>query len=733
MSKSNIKTVVVAAQEYTSRNGYAIITSEPLAFVLLQQKSIVELVESLGAKPVEICDELENVMSFRLPQSMMKRSDPEISTVVQKILERTITHEVISAGGGGDELAILLLSILSEERTDACQVLNSFGINKENVSDYIRQNSTGGKSALEEYCVNLNERAKNGQIDPVIGRDREIDEIIEVLARRKKSNVICVGDPGVGKTAIAEGLAKSIVDKTVPSEIADKKVYTMEIGTMLAGTKFRGEFEERFKNVIDEVEKDGKIILFIDEIHMIAGAGASSSGSVDASNLLKPALASGRVKVIGATTYDEYAQHLEKDRALMRRFHKLDIKEPSVEDTKKILYGLEKYYVEFHGVRYENGLIDKAVDLAERYIKQRQNPDKSIDLIDAAGARAKIDGKHMVTMDRLYREVAKHANVSIEMISSEENRVVKNLEAELRLAVFGQDGAITTLVDSITIAKSGLRDGNKPIGNFLFVGPTGTGKTHISKTLADAMGTKLVRFDMSEYMESHSVSKLIGAPPGYVGHGEGKMGDGQLISEVSNNPDCVLLFDEIEKASPAITQVLLQVMDDGRLTSSKGKVVDFSNVTIIMTSNLGAADAEKSTIGFGGEQYNDSAIMKAVETHFPPEFRNRLDAIIKFNQLQVSDMARIVNQEMTKLNKQVASRDVSVVITDSAVKWLATNGYNPAMGARPLSRLFQEVVKKPLSKELLYGDLIGGGIARITVNGGNLVVSVDKTEDIIPA
>lgn len=733
MSKSNIKTVVVAAQEYTSRNGYTIITSEPLAFVLLQQKSIVELVESLGAKPVEICDELENVMSFRLPQSMMKRSEPEMSTVVQKILERTITHEVISAGGGGDELAILLLSILSEERTDACQVLNSFGINKENVSDYIRQNSTGGKSALEEYCVNLNERAKNGQIDPVIGRDREIDEIIEVLARRKKSNVICVGDPGVGKTAIAEGLAKSIVDKTVPSEIADKKVYTMEIGTMLAGTKFRGEFEERFKNVIDEVEKDGKIILFIDEIHMIAGAGASSSGSVDASNLLKPALASGRVKVIGATTYDEYAQHLEKDRALMRRFHKLDIKEPSVEDTKKILYGLEKYYVEFHGVRYENGLIDKAVDLAERYIKQRQNPDKSIDLIDAAGARAKIDGKHMVTMDRLYREVAKHANVSIEMISSEENRVVKNLEAELRLAVFGQDGAITTLVDSITIAKSGLRDGNKPIGNFLFVGPTGTGKTHISKTLADAMGTKLVRFDMSEYMESHSVSKLIGAPPGYVGHGEGKMGDGQLISEVSNNPDCVLLFDEIEKASPAITQVLLQVMDDGRLTSSKGKVVDFSNVTIIMTSNLGAADAEKSTIGFGGEQYNDSAIMKAVETHFSPEFRNRLDAVIKFNQLQVSDMARIVNQEMTKLNKQVASRDVSVVITDSAVKWLATNGYNPAMGARPLSRLFQEVVKKPLSKELLYGDLIGGGIARITVKGGNLEVSVDKTEDIIPA
>lgn len=724
MSDQKIKNVMLKSQKYAVSKGYTIITTEPLSLILLQEQSIAKLISELGANPTEISNKFEEVMEFRIPRSSSV-TDPDISVTVQKILERALSHKVISTDVS-DELFVLLLSILSEEKTDSCQIFNAYGINKENVAKYLRENETAGGNPLEEFCINLNERASNGEIDTVIGRDTEIDEIIEVLARRKKSNAICVGDPGVGKTAIAEGLAKMIVDKKVPDAIAKKKVYTMEIGTMLAGTKFRGEFEERFKGVIEEVEKRGDVILFIDEMHMIVGAGSSSNGSVDASNLLKPALASGKVKVIGATTHDEYSQHLEKDRALMRRFHRVEIKEPSIEDTKKILHGLEKYYADFHGVKYEKGLIDKAVELSARYIKQRQNPDKSIDLIDSAGARAKLDGVKKVSMKRLYREVAKHANVSIEMISSDENTVVKNLESEIRKAVYGQDEAITALTDAITIAKSGLRDSNKPVGNFLFVGPTGTGKTHISKTLAAAMGTKLVRFDMSEYMEKHSVSKLIGAPPGYVGHGDGKMGDGQLISEVSNNPDCVLLLDEVEKAAPEVTQVLLQVMDDGHLTSSKGKIVDFSNVTIIMTSNLGAADAEKSTIGFGGDTYNMSAIDKAVDKHFPPEFRNRLDSIIKFKKLEVSDMEKIIGSEMKKLNEMLSGRKVTAIITDAAEQWLSVHGYKPSMGARPLARLFQDSVKKPLSKELLYGDLVNGGVVTIDLVDGEISLSSSK-------
>jgi ATP-dependent Clp protease ATP-binding subunit ClpA len=502
-----------------------------------------------------------------------------------------------------------------------------------------------------------------------------------------------------------------------------KEVYSLDISALLAGTKYRGDFEERLKKVLKSIERKGNVILFIDEIHMIMGAGSASQGAMDAANILKPMLAKGTLRCIGATTFDEYETHFEKDKALKRRFYKYEVTEPSIEDTRRIIKGLAKYYEKFHKVKYDKGTLDQAVDLSERYMKNKYRPDKAIDVMDLSGAKAKLANETQVTTEMTIKTVSKLAKIPVEMIDVKENDAIRTLDAKIRNVVYGQDQAISEITNAIEISKSGMREAQKPIGSYLLPGPTGVGKTYFAKQLAIALGTELVRFDMSEYQEKHSIARLIGAPPGYVGHGEGEAGSGQLISKVENNPNCILLLDEIEKAAPEVVTVLLQVMDDGRLTSSTGKTIDFSNVILLMTSNLGAADSEKRAIGFRDHVRtgDDDA---AIKDFFLPEFRNRLDGIIKFNKLGIEEMKLIVSRQIDELNEQLADKKITVTCLKKAREWLAEEGHDPMMGARPLARLIAEKVKKPLSKEILYGDLIDGGRVKVDALDGELVITI---------
>ena len=535
---------------------------------------------------------------------------------------------------------------------------------------------------------------------------------------------VLVGEPGVGKTAIAEGLAKRIVDGEVPDVIKNKVVYSLAVGDLLAGTKYRGDFEERLKVVLEILEESPNAILFIDEIHMIMGAGSAGSSSVDIANMIKPILGKGNLLTVGATTPDEFANSFEKDRALMRRFARLDIDQTDIESTKLILKGLKPYYEDFHQVEYSDTVLEKSVDLTDRYIKNRYFPDKALDVIDAAGTAVKLRNEKEVAMADIVKVIAKISKIGEDVIDVESTDGYKNLDTRIKTTVFGQDPAVDSLVESILVSKSGLREKNKPIGSFLFVGPTGTGKTETARALAKELEAKLIKFDMSEYMERHSVLKLIGAPPGYVGHAEGKMGQGQLIAEVENAPNCVLLLDEVEKAAPEVLQVLLQVMDDGHLTSATGKVVDFTNVVLLMTSNLGAADAESKKIGFG-DQTKTSAVDKAVEKFFTPEFRNRIDSVVQFGKLDKSLMVKIVDRLLKETNELLSENDkqVTVLLDDMARTELADQGYEPAMGARPLKRVFESKIKKPLSKKLLFEDINNKQVI-ITWNGSEFDFNV---------
>lgn len=696
------------------------LSPEVFTHALMREKLVADMIAELGGDPKVAKAEFEKEIE-KQPTAGFAGGQGKMSQTIDNIIKKQTALLSTSEADDcteADILFALVLDIIDADLTDnpAKDILAKHGATREAVDDYRIQNGDQAESILDKYCVNLNTESANGQIDPVIGRETEVNDTIEILARRKKNNVVFVGEPGVGKTAIAEGLARQIEKGEVPDAIKDMIVYSLDVGTLVAGTKFRGELEERFKKIIKEVEAKGNVIMFIDEMHMIMGAGATSGGTMDVSNMLKPSLASGKIKLVGATTEDEFTEHLQKDRALMRRVQKITVNEPNVEDTKRIVKGIVKYYTDFHGVEYAEGVVDVAVELADRYITQRFFPDKAIDIIDATGATAKLEGVDTVDISRVIGAVSKMSNIPVDMIDVKENDLVKALPAKMRNEVFGQDHAIELLTDSITIAKSGLRDTNKPIGNFLFVGPTGTGKTHICKRLADNMATKLVRFDMSEYQERHTVSKLIGAPPGYVGHGEGKNGDGQLIYEVANNPNCILLLDEIEKAAPEVAQILLQVMDDGRLTSASGKTVDFSNVILIMTSNLGAQDADKQGIGFGATDFDSSAINDAVKKYFPPEFRNRVDHIIQFNKLEHEQVETLVDVEMQKLNAKLVKQNVRATMSVEARSWLASKGYQPALGARPLSRIFEQHVKLPISKQVLFGSLADGGLAHIELD-----------------
>jgi ATP-dependent Clp protease ATP-binding subunit ClpA len=583
------------------------------------------------------------------------------------------------------------------------------------------------ESALEKYCVDLNQKAEVGDIDPLIGRDQEVERCIQVLCRRRKNNPLLVGDPGVGKTAIAEGLARKVVSGETPEVLSKTTIFSLDMGALLAGTRYRGDFEERLKAVVSELENHTDAVLFIDEIHTVIGAGATSGGAMDASNLLKPALQGGKLRTMGSTTYKEFRQHFEKDRALSRRFQKIDVNEPNVDDTIKILRGIKGYFEDHHNIKYTADAIKSAVELAARYITDRKLPDKAIDVIDEAGAAqhliAPTKRRKTIGVKEIEAIVAKIARIPPKNVTKDDAIVLKDLEASLKRVVFGQDSAIESLSSAIKLARAGLREPEKPIGSYLFAGPTGVGKTEVAKQLADNLGVELLRFDMSEYMEKHAVSRLIGAPPGYVGFDQG----GQLTDGVDQHPHCVLLLDEIEKAHPDVYNVLLQVMDHGTLTDHNGRSVDFRNVIVIMTSNAGAAEQAKAAIGFGRDR-REGEDTAAIERTFSPEFRNRLDAVISFSPLPKDTILQVVEKFVLQLEAQLMDRHVAIEMTTEAASWLADKGYDDKMGARPLSRVIQEHIKKPLAEELLFGKLSKGGLVMVSVKDNKIKLDLKGPE-----
>jgi ATP-dependent Clp protease ATP-binding subunit ClpA len=708
-----------------------------------------------------------NVNLDALRKSVIEYIDTELGSLVtgyeedskptsgfQRVIQRAVIH-VQSSGREEVTGANVLVAIFAERESHAAFFLQeqemtrydavnyiSHGIGKRPGSSEVRaprgvteETETGpsaqrnndneegeGKKkqdALKAYCVNLNEKAKVGKIDPLIGRHEEVNRTIQILCRRSKNNPLYVGDPGVGKTAIAEGLAKRIVEKKVPEALENATIFSLDMGTLLAGTRYRGDFEERLKQVVKELEDYPGAILFIDEIHTVIGAGATSGGAMDASNLLKPALSSGAIRCIGSTTYKEYRQFFEKDRALVRRFQKIDVNEPTIDDAIDIMKGLKPYFEEYHKLRYTNDAIKAAVELSARYISDRKLPDKAIDVIDEAGAAQMLlpasRRRKTITDKEIEATIATMARIPPKTVSKDDEMVLANLDKELRSVVYGQDAAIDALSSAIKLARAGLREPNKPIGCYVFAGPTGVGKTEVAKQLASSLGVELLRFDMSEYMERHTVSRLLGAPPGYVGFDQG----GLLTDGVDQHPHCVLLLDEIEKAHPDIFNILLQVMDHGSLTDHNGKKIDFRNVILIMTTNAGAAEMAKSAIGFGSSKRTDEDV-EAMNRLFSPEFRNRLDATIQFAPLPPQVIHRVVQKFVMQLEAQLAERNVTFELTDEAVEWLSKKGYDDKMGARPLARVIQDSIKKKLADEILFGKLKKGGVVRVAVDGVEL-------------
>ncbi len=669
----------------------------------------------------------------------------------QRVIQRAVIH-VQSSGREEVTGANVLVAIFSERESHAAYFLQEQDMTRYDAVNFIahgiakkagasESRSVKGSTeqdqeektaqpkspgeALDAYCVNLNEKAKQGKVDPLIGRHSEVERAIQILCRRTKNNPLLVGDPGVGKTAIAEGLARKIVNHQVPDVLAGATIFSLDMGSLLAGTRYRGDFEERVKQVVKELENHPNAILFIDEIHTVIGAGATSGGAMDASNLLKPALASGTLRCMGSTTYKEFRQHFEKDRALVRRFQKIDVNEPTIEDTIKILKGLKTYYEDFHKLKYTAEALKTAVELSAKYITDRKLPDKAIDIIDEAGASQMLvpenRRKKTLGVKEIEAVVAKIARIPPKSVSKSDAESLKQLEGDLKRAVFGQDDAILQLSAAMKMARAGLRDANKPIGCYLFSGPTGTGKTETAKQLSQTLGIEMLRFDMSEYMERHTVSRLIGAPPGYVGHDQG----GLLTDAVDQHPHAVVLLDEIEKAHPDVYNILLQVMDHGVLTDAVGKKVDFRNIILIMTTNAGAADAQRHSIGFGRGRAQDEE-SEAIKRVFSPEFRNRLDAVVAFKGLTQDVIRLVVQKFIMQLEAQLADRHVTIETSEAASDWLAKNGFDELYGARPLARVIQEHIKKPLADEILFGKLVRGGHVRVELVDGKLAFDIDS-------
>ncbi len=723
-------------------------TVEHLLLALLDNSAAASVLRACGADLPQLKRELLSFLDETTPVISNEDSRETQPTLgFQRVLQRAVFH-VQSAGREEVTGANVLVAIFGEPDSQAAYLLNAQNVTRLDVVNYLShgiskvagdeegegfgraeddesESDSAAKSPLESFAVNLNQRAKQGKIDPLIGRHEEVERTVQILCRRRKNNPLFVGEAGVGKTALAEGLAKRIVDGEVPEVLADSTVYSLDMGALLAGTKYRGDFEKRLKAVLAQMLKHPGNILFIDEIHTIIGAGAASGGVMDASNLLKPALASGELKCIGSTTYQEYRGIFEKDRALARRFQKIDVPEPTVNETIQILHGLKSRFEEHHQVKYTRQAIKAAAELSARYITDRHLPDKAIDVIDEAGAQQRMASpskrKKTIGVRDVEAIVAKIARIPPKHIGSTDRERLRTLERDLKMVVFGQDPAIDSLATAIKLARSGLGHDEKPIGSFLFAGPTGVGKTEVTRQLAKVMGIELIRFDMSEYMERHAASRLIGAPPGYVGFDQG----GLLTDAINKTPHAVLLLDEIEKAHPDVFNLLLQVMDHGTLTDNNGREADFRNVIIVMTTNAGAEQISRTSIGFT-QQDNARDGMEAIKRTFTPEFRNRLDAVIEFKALDRKTMGHVVDKFIIELETQLHDKHVTMEITAAARAWLGERGYDPAMGARPMARLIKESIKKPLAEELLFGRLASGGFVRIGVKGGELIFEIEE-------
>ncbi|GAA6195276.1 ATP-dependent Clp protease ATP-binding subunit ClpA [Pseudophaeobacter sp.] len=753
---STLEQAIHAALALANERRHEFATLEHLLLALIEEPEAARVMRACGvelgqlrASLIEFVDEdLANLVTD------VDGSEAVPTAAFQRVIQRAAIH-VQSSGRTEVTGANVLVAIFAERESDAAYFLQDQDMTRYDAVNFIahgvakdpafgesrpvtgapesEEEAMGSpppgegdkkESALDKYCVDLNAKSREGDIDPLIGRSHEVERCIQVLCRRRKNNPLLVGDPGVGKTAIAEGLARKIVQGEVPKVLAETTIFSLDMGALLAGTRYRGDFEERLKAVVTELEDHPDGVLFIDEIHTVIGAGATSGGAMDASNLLKPALQGGKLRTMGSTTYKEFRQHFEKDRALARRFQKIDVNEPSVQDAVEILKGLKPYFEEHHSIKFTADAIKSAVELAARYINDRKLPDKAIDVIDEAGAAQHLvpESKRRKTIGvkEIEAVVAKIARIPPKSVTKDDAEVLKDLEKSLKRVVFGQDDAIDALSSAIKLARAGLREPEKPIGNYLFAGPTGVGKTEVAKQLADTLGVELLRFDMSEYMEKHAVSRLIGAPPGYVGFDQG----GLLTDGVDQHPHCVLLLDEIEKAHPDVFNILLQVMDNGQLTDHNGRAVNFRNVVLIMTSNAGASDMAKAAIGFGRDR-REGEDTAAIERTFTPEFRNRLDAVIAFAPLPKEVILQVVEKFVLQLEAQLMDRNVSIELTRKAAEWLAERGYDDRMGARPLGRVIQEHIKKPLAEELLFGKLAKGGLVKVGIKDGKLDLRIE--------
>ncbi|CUH59208.1 ATP-dependent Clp protease ATP-binding subunit ClpA [Thalassobacter stenotrophicus] len=750
---NTLEQAIHAALAQANARRHELATLEHLLLALLEEPDATKVMKACGVDLDALRVTLEEFIEDELSTLVTEVDGSEAvpTAAFQRVIQRAAIH-VQSSGRTEVTGANVLVAIFAERESNAAYFLQEQDMTRYDAVNFIAHGvakdpnfgearpvqgsdfeddasvepqdngpnpGENKESALAKYCVDLNKKATKGDVDPLIGRDSEVERCIQVLCRRRKNNPLLVGDPGVGKTAIAEGLAYKIISGQTPEVLSGATIYSLDMGALLAGTRYRGDFEERLKAVMTEMEDHPDAVLFIDEIHTVIGAGATSGGAMDASNLLKPALQGGKLRCMGSTTYKEFRQHFEKDRALSRRFQKIDVNEPSVEDAVKILKGLKPYFEDHHAIKYTSEAIKTAVELSARYINDRKLPDKAIDVIDEAGAAqhlvASTKRRKTIGAKEIEAVVAKIARIPPKNVSKDDAEVLRDLEASLKRVVFGQDPAIDALSSAIKLARAGLREPEKPIGNYLFAGPTGVGKTEVAKQLADTLGVEMLRFDMSEYMEKHAVSRLIGAPPGYVGFDQG----GMLTDGVDQHPHCVLLLDEMEKAHPDVYNILLQVMDHGKLTDHNGRTVDFRNVILIMTSNAGAAEQAKEAIGFGRDRRTGED-QAAIERTFTPEFRNRLDAVISFAPLGREVILQVVEKFVLQLEAQLMDRGVSIELTRAAAEWIAEEGYDDKMGARPLGRVIQEHIKKPLAEELLFGKLAKGGVVQVGIKDGKL-------------
>ena len=709
------------------RHEYVVV--ETLLQALLEVEQIKKMISQLGGDIDSINSELDSF--FKNPKYHSFINDlggyqPKTTQAVTNVIKHAKTQSMF-VGKSSIEIVDVFKSLLDTENSWAVYILEKNGITKSAFTAWLSGNNNMNSDTpiarddailiLSQFAVNLNQRAKQSKISPLIGRDKDIDLLVENLARKIRNSIIIVGNSGVGKSQLVEGLALKIVENNVPESLKNQEIWSLDINSLVAGTKYRGDFEERMKQFIVAIKSLPNAILFIDEIHMIMGAGSSggANSAMDAANILKPALGRGEIRCIGSTTYEEYRKYFEKDKAMLRRFQRQDLAEPSIEDTKTIIRGLIPIFEKFHNITYDVGCIDASVDLSGKYIINKFFPDKAIDLIDAAGAYVKVHGSDKkVTVRHIEEQISRNAKIEIQVVNETTNQKLSHLETDLKTQIFGQDNAVNKLCESVWLSYSGLRESNKTIGSFLFTGPSGTGKTHLAQQLAQTLGYTLVRFNMSEFQEKHSISRFVGSPPGYVGYGDGNAGSGALINAIETNPSCVLLIDEVEKAHPDVLNVFLQAMDQGVITSQNEKTVSLKNVVLIFTSNLGASEMEKSVIGFGRGK-KDDADKEAVKMFFAPEFRNRLDAVIAFSPLNKETMRSIVDKFIIQLNQITHDKNVKVTVDPSAKEWLLENGFDPSMGARPLTRVIDNYIKKPMSKEILFGKLSNGGSVLVTV------------------